>query len=130
MNETTPGTTCTGDCPKGANCECIHTIWRRWVGDNQPTRFIYAEGHCHAPSCISLTLYRNDTGQVLCEQIPVYGKGEVSNDKFDEAGYILIPPCLWGNDTGLNPTPIIPPGTPLVSIKRDRNTHIGHYGEM
>ena len=93
-------------------------------------RLVYAGGHCHAPSCISLNLYRNDTGEVLCEQMPVYGTGNVSHDKYDEAGYIAIPPCLWGNDTGLRPSVLLPAGTPLRSIKKNRNTHIGHLGEM
>ena len=51
-------------------------------------RLIYSGGHCHAPSCISMTLYRNDTGEILCQQIPQYGKGNVDKNRFDVAGYI------------------------------------------
>ena len=131
MNKPTPGTTCTGNCPGGADCECVHTIVYKWTVSNM--RLIYAGGHCHAPACISMELYRNDTGhemELLCRQIPVYGKGNVTVNKFDEAGYIILPPCLWGHDKGLEPSVLLPPNTPLVSVKHNRNTHMGHYGEM
>jgi len=130
-NTPTPGTTCTGNCPDGADCECVHTIVYKWTVSN--IRLIYAGGHCHAPSCISIKLYRNDTGhemELLCEQVPVIGKGNVHDDKYDEAGYIALPPCLWGDDEGLNPSVLLPANTPMVSIKQNRNTHMGHYGEM
>ena len=45
-------------------------------------------------------------------------------------GYIALPPCLWGDDKGLNSSFLLPPNTELVSIKRNRNTKTGHYGEM
>ena len=35
---------------------------------------IYAGGHCHAPSCISMELFNADTGKLLCRHNPVYGK--------------------------------------------------------
>ena len=127
----TPGTTCTGNCPDGDDCKCIHTLTLHLNVSN--IRLIYAGGHCHAPSCISMELYRNDTGhnmELLCRQIPVYGKGKVSHNKFDELGYVTLPPCLWGDDYGLNPSVLLPPNTPLVSIKHNWNTHVGHYGEM
>ena len=38
--------------------------------------------------------------------------------------------CLWGDDKGLEPSILLPPNTELVSIKRNTNTHVGHYGEM
>lgn len=128
-NKPTPGTTCTGTCPDGPDCECIHTITAHWTLSN--TRLIYAGGHCHAPSCISLELYRNDTGtpQLMCLQVPQYGQGTFPEDKFDEAGYILIPPCLW-EGPNLDPAPLLPANTPVFSIKKNRNTHHGHFGEM
>jgi|TARA_B110000091_G_C13773451_1_gene457770 hypothetical protein len=91
---------------------------------------IYAGGHCHAPSCISLELYRNDTGEILCRQLPVYGTGNVKEDKYDEAGYVALPPCLWGDEDSLVTPFELPYGTPLLSIKKNRNTHVGHFGEM
>lgn len=139
--EPTPGTTCTGTCPDGPDCDCEHEIVFRWAsgelysgGPPQDIRLLYAGGHCHAPDCKSLNLYRNDTGmlELICAQEPKYGKGNFVDDRFDEAGYALIPPCLWSDDPkeGLSPSVWLPRGTPLVSIKRDRNTNVGHLGEM
>lgn len=127
----TPGTTCTGTCPAGPDCDCVHTITAHWTMSN--ARMLYAGGHCHAPSCISIELFRNDTGtpKLVCRQTSHYGVGDVSRDRFDEAGYIVLPPCLWGSEEeGLEPPVWLPPNTPMVSIKKNRNTHAGHYGEM
>ena len=55
---------------------------------------------------------------------------QVSRDKYDELGYIVLPPCLWGDDAGLDKPAWLPPNTPMFSIKRNYNTHAGHYGEM
>jgi hypothetical protein len=79
----------------------VHTIHYKWT--TGPMRLIYAGGHCHAPSCISMELYRNDTGELLCRQLPVYGTG-TTGDKWDQAGYLTLPPCLWGDDAGLEPS--------------------------
>ena len=32
---------------------------------------VYAAGHCHAPSCISLELWNADTGHLICRNEPV-----------------------------------------------------------
>ncbi|XP_071127367.1 uncharacterized protein [Mytilus edulis] len=131
LNTPTPGTKCTGNCPSGDDCECIHTIEFKWTISN--FRLIYAGGHCHAPSCLAMELYRNDTGhemELLCRQVPVSGKGNVKENKYDEAGYIALPPCLWGDDTGLERSVLLPSNTPIVAIKHNINTKMGHYGEM
>lgn len=130
LNKTTPGTSCTGNCPDGDDCECIHTITYHFTMG--PTRLLYAGGHCHAPACISIELYHNLTGtpELVCRQLPVFGDGDVNNDKFAEAGYLALPPCLWGDDEGLEPSFLLPAGTPMFSVKKNRNTHMGHYGEM
>ena len=39
-------------------------------------KLIFAAGHCHAPSCISLELFNSDTGQLLCKNEPVYGQSD------------------------------------------------------
>ena len=45
---------------------------------------IYAGGHCHAPSCISMELFNADTGKRLCHHDPVYGQShEVILKKFN-----------------------------------------------
>mmetsp|Transcript_42291 Transcript_42291/g.76666 ORF Transcript_42291/g.76666 Transcript_42291/m.76666 type:complete len:891 (-) Transcript_42291:222-2894(-) len=124
----TPGTTCTGSCPDGPDCECENTLTFRWTVPEMT--LLYAGGHCHAPACISIELIREDTNQTICYQRTSYGKGDIS-DKWDEAGYITLPPCLWGSSKeDLDPPAYLPNGTTLLSIKRNRNTEIGHYGEM
>jgi len=131
QNKLTPGTTCTGTCPDGPDCACEHTITYNHTVSNM--RLIYAGGHCHAPACIGIWLYRNDPGhemELLCHQQPVYGQGNIEDDKYDEAGYLALPPCLWGDDEGLNPSILLPANTQLVSIKKNHNTATGHYGEM
>mmetsp|Transcript_36428 Transcript_36428/g.67040 ORF Transcript_36428/g.67040 Transcript_36428/m.67040 type:complete len:907 (-) Transcript_36428:128-2848(-) len=136
-NTPTPGTTCTGTCPDGPDCACVHTITYHFQLENTvpaPTRLIYAGGHCHAPACISIELYENSTGtpNLLCRQLPLYGKGNVTGDKYDEAGYLALPPCLWSDKggEGLEPSVWLPHNTPMISIKKNHNTHVGHYGEM
>jgi len=131
IGKLTPGTECTGQCPDGPDCACVHTITYNHSVSNM--RLIYAGGHCHAPSCIGIWLYRNDPGhemELLCHQAPLYGQGNVTHDKYDEAGYVTLPPCLWGEDDGLHPSVLLPSNTQLVSIKKNVNTHTGHYGEM
>eukprot|EP00939_MAST-03C_sp_MAST-3C-sp1_P001438 g1438.t1 len=131
VGKLTPGTTCEGTCPNGPDCKCFHEIVYNWTISE--TRLIYAGGHCHAPSCIGIWLYRNDPGhemELLCHQRPVYGTGNVTADKYDEAGYLSLPPCLWGDDEGLEASQFLPKDTPVVSIKKNWNTHMGHYGEM
>jgi hypothetical protein len=89
---------------------------------------VYAGGHCHAPSCISIELYNLDTGELICRQEPVYGKG--SGELYDEEGYLALPPCLWGSEEeGLVPPMLLTWDTTLMSIKRNNNTY-AHYGEM
>jgi len=130
--------------PSTPPSQCVQEITARWkvkdmldcdpvkdpvnctIGKNG-VQLIYAGGHCHAPSCLSLELYNADTGQLICSQIPVFGQGVES--RFDEPGYISIPPCLWGYDQGLVPPTTIYMDTNLLSVKRNNNT-IGHYGEM
>ncbi|KAH8052627.1 hypothetical protein JL720_14864 [Aureococcus anophagefferens] len=126
----TPGTSCVGDCPGGPDCECEHTITSHFSMSN--ASMIYAGGHCHAPACISIELYKNDTGtpELLCRQVSVYGEGDVAADKFDEVGYAL-PPCLWGSkDEGLEPPVFLGEDTPMFSITHTWNTHVGHTGQM
>ena len=70
-------------------------------------------------------MYRNDVGhemELLCHQAPVWGQGNVSegvavvnrtdSDKFDEAAYITLPPCLRGPGLGGKGTKQVcyPPG--------------------
>ena len=68
-------------------------------------------------------------GNVLCEETPVYGgTGMVDEKRFDEPGYILQPPCLWGSpDFGLEPPPNLE-GVTMHTIKTSDATY-GHHGQ-
>jgi len=73
--ELSPGTTCSGSCPSGDDCECEHTI--TYNHTSNAMRLIYAGGHCHAPACLGIWLYRNDPGhemELLCHQAPIYAR--------------------------------------------------------
>ncbi|KAH8049461.1 hypothetical protein JL721_11690 [Aureococcus anophagefferens] len=63
--------------------------------------------------------------------VSVYGEGDVAADKFDEVGYVALPPCLWGSkDEGLEPPVFLGEDTPMFSITHTWNTHVGHTGQM
>ena len=50
-------------------------------------------------------------------------------DKFDEAGYVALPPCLWSDeDPSLDNSVWLPKNTPMISVKKNKNTHLGHFG--
>jgi hypothetical protein len=83
---------------------CNHTITGTWMPINpdgsannspggakgQKVYLAAMHHHCHAPTCLRLDFYNNDTGKLLCRVEPVYGGtgGYVSdgNGTFDEAG--------------------------------------------
>jgi hypothetical protein len=105
----------------------IHTINGTYHGNG---RLSAAHFHCHAPTCVSIKMYRNDTGELLCAEYPVYGgTGKIDNHDMDEPGFILQPPCLWGDPKfGLEPSPDVD-GILLHSVKQSY-ADSGHHGEM
>ena len=57
------------------------------------------------------------------------GTGRIAEKKFDEPGYIAVPPCLWGRaEDGLAPPPVVS-GQTLYGVKHTNSTY-GHHGEM
>mmetsp|Transcript_18909 Transcript_18909/g.36317 ORF Transcript_18909/g.36317 Transcript_18909/m.36317 type:complete len:100 (+) Transcript_18909:2168-2467(+) len=68
--------------------------------------------------------------QLLCDERPVYGgTGQIDLPKMDEPGFILQPPCLWGDEEfGLT----APPNTTnrILHAVKTANATIGHHGEM
>ena len=70
------------------------------------------------------------TGRLLCREDPVYGgTGKIDNKDMDEPGFILQPPCLWGDEEfGLEPPPNVD-GLMLHTVKTSNATY-GHHGEM
>lgn len=129
---------CTHNTPSS---QCVHIITSRWqvkefVDADEETaagvHLIYAGPHCHAPVCLSMELYNADTGQLLCSVAPLRGAGS-SAEKYDEDGYIAMPPCLWSEDPkrteGLPLPDLLQLNTTLMSIKRANSTY-PHTGEM
>jgi hypothetical protein len=94
---------------------------------------IFLGGHCHAPTCLSMELYNNDTGELLCRNVPTYGnltKNATGARRFEEDGYLALPPCVWGAaEQGLLEPPLLTWDMNLSAIKRCNSTY-GHTGEM
>ena len=87
---------------------------------------IFLGGHCHAPTCLYMELYNNDTGELLCRNVPTYGKLRAGangtadpNRRFEEAGYLSLPPCVWSEDpaSGLPKAPLLTWDTNLSAVK-------------
>ena len=72
------------------------------------------------------------TGQLLCEERPVYGgTDQIQEKKFDEPGFILQPPCLWGDEKfGLEAPPDVSPERYNLFTVKTSNATFGHHGEM
>jgi hypothetical protein len=115
-------------CTQQEDGNWIHTIRGSFKGNG---KLVAAHFHCHAPTCLSMTMYDNATGEVICEERPIYGgTGVIPEARYDEPGYILQPPCLWGDnpELGLEP-PLDVNGRELYTIKTSNATY-GHHGEM
>ena len=114
-------------CSRDADGTWVHTITATLKVKGRP---VVAHFHCHAPTCLSMAAYRNDTGELLCIERPVYGgTHRIDQRRFDERGFILQPPCLWGGrEFGLEPPPDLD-GLTLHLVKRANATY-GHHGEM
>eukprot|EP00038_Savillea_parva_P006493 m.164130 g.164130 ORF g.164130 m.164130 type:complete len:753 (-) comp12385_c0_seq1:70-2328(-) len=113
--------------------ECTHLITGTWqpVPDKtDPRVLVAAHFHCHAPTCLKVELWNNDTGELLCRQEPIYGgTGQIDVKTFDEPGYIATPPCLWGSpEDGLEAPHKI--GGVTIKVTALTNSTYGHHGEM
>jgi hypothetical protein len=79
-------------CTQQPDGNWIHTIRGNFKGHG---KLVAAHFHCHAPTCLKMTMYNNKTGEVICEERPIYGgSGKIPEERYDEPGYILQPPCL------------------------------------
>jgi len=87
---------------------------------------VMAGGHCHSPACLSLELFNDETGELLCRISPRMGTGD---KPYDESGYIWLPPCQWGHESRLRPPPVLPLDLRLRAVKR-ANASAYHYGVM
>jgi hypothetical protein len=119
-------------CPEGTPADkCTMTITGTWKPVSTPkTHMVKAHFHCHAPTCIKVEMWNNDTGKLLCRETTLKGgTGKIAEKKFDENGYIAVPPCLWGSpDDGLEPPPLMT-GMTIKVVAVTNNTY-GHHGEM
>lgn len=117
-------------CVKGTPVEdCKHVIWGVLTAGGHNLHIAAIHFHCHAPTCLAMEIVNNKTGELLCRQEPIYGgTGKIDLAKYDEPGYILQPPCLWGDGPGLGPMPLASGVT--FTIKATTNSTYGHHGEM
>ena len=130
---------CAADVPgcSRVNGSWVHTISGTFNrSETSGKNLVAAHFHCHAPTCLSVALYRcppgtkvcdDRTGDLLCREEPVYGGA--SGSSFDEFGFILQPPCLWGDAAyGLE----APPETAghVFGAVKTANATAGHHGEM
>jgi hypothetical protein len=108
-----------------AACGNVSLIEQR---DGGKFQLMYMAAHCHTPACMSLELWNDDTGELICRNAPIYGNGTAP---LDEMSYIIsIPPCLFGSkEEGLQPPPVLSLNSNLTTIKRANNTN-GHWGVM
>ena len=54
----------------------------------------------------------------------------INGTRFNEEGYIAVPPCVWGSDDAMGVKPLVlSMGTNLRAESRTNNTY-GHHGEM
>lgn len=124
-------------CPAGTPpSKCTNLNQGTWmphaaVAPGQPgLHLVKAHFHCHAPTCLRMELWNNDTGKLLCREEAVHGgTGQLDLHKFDEKGYIAMPPCLWGSaEDGLEPPPLI--SGVNIRVTSLTNATYGHHGEM
>ena len=124
-------------CSKTKDGDFVHTITGLFQGSG---KLVASHFHCHAPTCLNVALYACNKGfstcnekensTLLCSESPIYGgTGKIKEKRFDEPGFILQPPCLWGSpEYGLE-EPVDLNGRMLYAIKTS-NASFGHHGEM
>ena len=133
-------------CSEGGvpGCEMVNGTWIHTITGATTGYGTYAQlnFHCHAPTCLSMSVYACEVGTALedcnatvgklvCEERPVYGgtgAPALNGTVFDEPGYIAIPDCVWGGaEFGLEAPPNLT-GVPLHMVKT-ANATWPHYGE-
>ena len=115
-------------CTAGtATADCTHRLAGTQLIPEEHAYVVAVKSHCHSGTCITIQIYYDDTGELLCDQRSVFGQGKRA--RFDEPGYISRPPCLWGDPKyGLEPPPKI--GGRVLRAVAITNSTSGHHGEM
>lgn len=87
--------------------------------------------HCHAPSCIREEFWNADTNEIICNVTAKYGDEAYGSldGNFNEANYVAIPPCIFGNQTGLQQPFQLDPTVNIRAVKYFNNTY-RHLGQM
>merc|ERR1712232_1262565 len=87
--------------------------------------------HMHAPSGVREEIWNADTGEILCNVTAKYGSLSYgpTSQVFNEANYIAIDPCIFGNQPGLQKPWQLSPDTRITAIKYFNNT-FRHLGQM
>jgi len=121
---------CAPGTPRAACTMTIHGAWTPLPAPKPQYYMVLAHHHCHAPTCLRVELWNNDTNQLLCAQEPLYGgTHRIDLPDYDEPGYIATPPCLWGSPKhGLEPPPLMSGVT--IRVVAITNATYGHHGEM
>ena len=88
---------------RSATCESTRSPWNNINPACKPGSVgfkpVHLGGHCHAPACLSMELYNDDTGELICRHVPTYGTkvaGATGDHRFDEK-CLALPPCVWGS---------------------------------
>jgi len=113
-------------CTQSADGNWVHTITGTFQGSG---KLVAAHFHCHAPTCLSVTMYNNHTGEVICREDPIYGGDPRNHKVMDEPGFIAQPPCLWGSPEHGLEEPLDVDGVTIYAVKT-ANATAGHHGEM
>ena len=125
------------DVPKCAEgtpvSDCRHIESGTWTpisASDPPTYLAALHHHCHAPTCLRVDTYNNDTGELLCRMEPVYGgTHKIDLARFDEPGYIANPACMFGSaEHGLEAPPLM--NNMTIRVVSTTNNTYGHHGEM
>jgi hypothetical protein len=81
---------CAENKPKVTTGNCTYNISGTWMPFPDPKSEMYlvaSHHHCHAPTCLRIDMFNNDTGELICRQEPVYGgTHKIDLPRFDEEG--------------------------------------------
>lgn len=91
---------------------------------NAEIELIYAVGHLHVGG-LSLDLYNDETGELLCHSEPTYGKSAKAGD---EENYLVgMSACVYG--TRRHRAPLLKKST-MVRVVARYNSTVNHHGVM
>ena len=108
------------------------TLGTQWVPPNWSSVTLHVvTPHYHAPNSMRAELWQADVGELICNATARYGSVEHGpvTGVFNEADYVAIPPCIFGQQPGLQTPFTLSPHTNITAIKFFNNT-FRHIGQM